>query len=488
MAIGGLLAIVVLLEFGKDAETDGFFAAYGVYAVLLALAQSLRATVVAKLVEGGAVFASLDRLLGAAVIVTALAVVLLTGLGRPLAALLTGDLGAQAESTARTALAILGAAAGAQFVAALAAAALGTRGDFALPGLAYVVGGVVSIGLVLALDEPLGIDAVSVGVVAGSLLTAGLMLWRLAAAGWRPRLARLREGWRALGTMGLVLSGSIGSLGLQLTYVISLAFAARLGEGAVTLYSYAFFAAALLMGAVAGPAAIVLAAPLTRTWDRRPDSLRPHLVAVLRAGLALVVPVLAIAALAGDEAIEAVLGGSLSAADADQIVGTFLAMAGMVFATVAMPVPALAAYATSRYVAVGAIAVAGLAAHLAASAVAIQTDELEALGAAASLGSLLSLALMLALVWRGAWAGVMLAVLWQLVRIVAVAALAFGPPALGAVLLGNGAWDVLAALAGAALMVPLVRIALPDYWEVVLRLAPPLARGRGHEAHIVHGP
>ena len=172
--------------------------------------------------------------------------------GRPAADLLTGEDAGTAHDAARAALAILWGAGALQVLAALAAAALGALGEFGLPGAAYVCGGAAAIALVLLLEGALGIDAVATGLVCGSLLTAALMVARLARRGWRPRWSGLRAAPRSLGTMGLVLSGSIGSVALQLTYVVTLAFAARIGEGAVTLYSYSFFAAALLIGAVAG--------------------------------------------------------------------------------------------------------------------------------------------------------------------------------------------------------------------------------------------
>jgi uncharacterized membrane protein YgaE (UPF0421/DUF939 family) len=49
MALGAVIALVILLRFGKDAETDGLFAAYGVYGVLVVVAQSFRTTIVARL-------------------------------------------------------------------------------------------------------------------------------------------------------------------------------------------------------------------------------------------------------------------------------------------------------------------------------------------------------------------------------------------------------------------------------------------------------
>jgi hypothetical protein len=275
--------------------------------------------------------------------------------------------------------------------------------------------------------------------------------------------------------MALVLSGSIGSVALQLTYVVTLAFAARTGEGAVTLYSYSFFAAALLIGAVAGPAAIVLAAPVARTWDRRPESLDPHLLAVFRAGLALIVPVIAAAVLIGDDIVELILGSELSAADADTVVRTFLALFGMVVATLALPVPGLAAFAASRYLAVGSVSVAGIIVHLAASAVAAAAfDTLESLAAAASVSSVAILAMTLGIVYGRELMRPLGLLVVELARVVAVAAVAFGPPGIVAAALGGPGWDVAATLVGAAAFLVLLRARLPRNWELVLRIAAPL--------------
>src|SRR5918911_2632418 len=74
MGIGGVLAILILLEFGKGPKTDGLFAAYGAYGVITALAQSFRGTIVARLMEGESLAANLDRFLGGALGVFALMV------------------------------------------------------------------------------------------------------------------------------------------------------------------------------------------------------------------------------------------------------------------------------------------------------------------------------------------------------------------------------------------------------------------------------
>ena len=108
MLLGGVLAVLVAARFGSNARTDGFFAAYGVYAMVILLAQSMRVTVVPRLLDGQngeASFEAFNRFLAAVVLIFALFGVVFVALGDPLAGLLTGD--AEAQSTARTALAVL---------------------------------------------------------------------------------------------------------------------------------------------------------------------------------------------------------------------------------------------------------------------------------------------------------------------------------------------------------------------------------------------
>src|SRR5439155_12457272 len=154
-------------------------------------------------------------------------------------------------------------------------------------------------------------QSVSFGIAAGSLLTAAVMLRRLRRRGYQPRLRAIVRPRDWASAVVVVVVGSFGYVIALLAYVISLAFAARLGTGAVTLYTYAFFTASALMAATSGPATIVLAAPLAETWDRRRSSLEPYLLAVFRAGLTVAAPVLAIAVLVGHDLVHAVLASSL---------------------------------------------------------------------------------------------------------------------------------------------------------------------------------
>jgi hypothetical protein len=232
----------------------------------------------------------------------------------------------------------------------------------------------------------------------------------------------------------------------------------------------------MVMGATSGPAGVVMAAPLSKSWDGRPASLEPHLLAVFRTSLLLIGPVLAVAALVGDQLVDLVLGSSLSGSDADSLVATFLGLSGMMVASVAMSVPLLAAFAARRYGPVTAVAAAGIAIHVAATVIAANTDHLYALGIATSVSTTVSLLLLLAVVYgRGAGAAARL-LLRELVRAALPVALVFVPLGLGALALGGGGWLVLAAALGLPLFALLVRATLPDHWELVTRIAEPLRR------------
>jgi O-antigen/teichoic acid export membrane protein len=472
MVLGGVLSLVIVLKFGKTAQTDGLFAAYSVYGVLALVAQSLRTTMVARLVEGRSLFAGIDRLLEAVAILFLLSGVPLVILGGPLADLLTGDSSGPAADTAQTALAILWLAGGAQLLAALSAAALGTRDEFSLAALAYVLGGLVAITGLFALEPAAGIDAVAIGVTAGSTLTAAILVGRLVSEGYRPRLRGMLAVRRALASIGAILGGAAGYMLFYLTLVVSVTFAARMAEGDVTLYSYAFFTAVMVMGATSGPAGVVMAAPLSKSWDGRPASLEPHLLAVFRTSLMLILPIIAVAALVGDKLVDLVLGSSLSGSDADSIVATFLGLSGMMVASVAMSVPLLAAFVARRYGAVSAIAAAGIGLQVLASAIAKTTDHLYALGIATSISTTVSLLLLLAVVYgreAGAAAGLLLA---ELFRVALAAALVFLPLGLAAVALGGSGWLVVAAALGLPGFVLVVRAALPEHWELAMRIVP----------------
>lgn len=479
MLIGGLLAVVVSHVFGKGPQTDGLFAAYGVYTLLLALAQTLRTTVVARMAETTS-WEPLDRLLGSALLLSAGFAVALVALAGPLSDVLTGDLPESAADAARTAFPLLWAAAVAQFAAALAAAALAVRQEFALPGFAYVGGGVAALVLLVSLQDPLGTDALALGLAVGSAVTAAVLLGRLAMHGWRPRLDRMVPGGATLRGVSTIVLGAVSALGGQLAYLVTVAFAARLEEGAVTVYTYAFFAAGLLMGATSMPVGIVMAAPITQDWDRRPASLRTDLLAVARFGFILMAPVLAAAIAFGEDVVLALLGDAVTRADAVEIVEVFLVLGVPVATALAVAVPLLAAFAVNRYGLVAlAAALAGVV-HVAATVAAdLLTDTIQGLAAASALSSLTWMVVLYALVLRDQAPALLRAVSKEAFAVAGLAALAFAVPlwvatAVDGWLAGLAAWVL-----GLAMFILLLHRS-PRHWELIARvLRPALDRVRG---------
>jgi peptidoglycan biosynthesis protein MviN/MurJ (putative lipid II flippase) len=478
LGIQGLAALAILLTFGKGADTDAVFAAYGVYGALVVMCQTLRLTVVARVVESPSLWAAFDRFLGAALSLLVGAGAAQLVLGAPLADLLTGDLGAHAQSTARWTLAILWIAVGGQLVAALGAAVLGVRGEFKYPGLSFVAGGIINIAVLLGLSGPFGILSVATGVAAGSVFAALAMLAQLRRDGYRFDRRRVLAGAREWRTSVMLVVGATATVMTQVGFTISASFAAHLGVGEVTVYTTAFFGAAIVMSFTSGAAALVLAAPVAQTWDRRAEHLLPHLRTIVRAGLMLIGPAVAVAWLIGDDVIDTILGSAFSGGDADRTMGAFVALTGVMVGLLVMQLPLLAAYALSRYNAVAGLALLATAVHVGASAVALQLGSVAWLAAAASLSSLVGMTLITWLVFRGFTTQALGIVARDTLVVALACAATFGPAALGAAALGSGLWDLLAAAVGLVGFVVLLRVALPQYAEVMHRMVGPLLPAR----------
>lgn len=460
MLAGGVLAVLVAARIGTNAETDGFFAAFSVYSVAQLLASSTRVSVVARLVEGER-WEAFDRFVGAGVVLWLAAGVLALPLGGIVAALLTGDLPDQAQDTARMALLVLWPAVAGQLFAALGSAMLATLDDFAVPALAFGGGGLVSILAFLVLEGSLGIDGVGVAMLLGSLVSALVVGVALVRAGWKPRRVGVRD---AVSSSGLILLASMSFLATQLGFVVTIAVAARLGEGTVTVFTYAFTGMTVLIALLGSSVAMVLAAPLAKGWDRRPESLLPHHDAVVRSGVLVLAPVVAAIALVGDEIGDVVLA-AFSRGEVDQVVELLLLMIPGVVAALVFAVTQTALFALSRYRAIAVTTLLGLALQVVVALVAgaVESDVVLAVAVSAGLA-----ASMLGALWLIAPSYVALALarlVPGMLRVALPAAVAFG---LAALVLP----DVAALVVGAVAYAAAVWFALPRERDLVLRLLP----------------
>src|SRR5919109_5221481 len=468
MGAGIIFALLVAAKFGSTAGTDGFFIAYGVFGTFVGLAQGWRTTLVARLVESETTFGTFNRCLGAVILISAAAGIVLAGLGSPVATVLTGDLGATQE-TARTALLILWPAAAAQLFAGLAASMLGVLGDFVQAAKSYAVGSIVGVLSFLALEPEFGIDATAAGVLIGSMTSAALITFALVRAGWRPGVAILPKSVANLRAAWLLIYSSLSILGSQVLTVIVVSAAARLGEGSATLYSYANTAQGALKGLVSMSLPVVLAASLATTWNRRPAALRPYMDDALRTGLVLLIPAVATAAFLGNELGEALLG-KFSAEGVHQILTVFLILSASIVTAQAAMIQRTALMTLGRYgvLAVLPIAQAVLLVPLCVAAVAI--GSLAALAGAVVISFAIGAVVTVALIHGRRFAAVWAHVAKEVLRIALPAAVCFGVAAFVSRSLSAPFDDIAGLAGGLALYAATVAAFMPPYRVLASRL------------------
>lgn len=462
MAAGGVLAALIGIRFGSSAQTDGLFAAYSLYGLLLMIAQSLRLTMVPRLTQADPRASFIDGF-GAIGVIALVSGIALVGLSGPLATALVGD--GAAQHTAEQALVAFWVGATAQLVAGYHAARLAADGRFGVIAVGYLGGSLLPV-LALAVWPDPAVEIVPRLIAAG----AGVTALTLVAAVWRTHGAtRLPTVRGSLKTASQMVAGALGSVMWQIALVVSLAFAARLGEGAVTLYSYAFFAAGLITSVTSGSIAMVIAAPLTADWDRGdPRPLEPALLGIVRTSTVLAVPIFGVALLVADDVIGLVLGSVLSDPEIASMRDAFLAFGGLVVAASVSPVAALAVYARQRYWTLASIELCGLAAHLALTAAASTFDSVLALALAAAATSWLIVLPAVWFVWGRTLAPPLFARIARVVsRPVALGAALFVPLQLLAAAADSTPLAVAGAVAGVAGFAALAQRLLPDHWAPV---------------------
>jgi hypothetical protein len=302
--------VIIAREFGRGAQTDGFFAAYGLFIVIVLVATGLRPVVLPWLARAQA-----EGRLGAeveawALVLAVLAVpALVLGLAAAdwTASLLTGGLPDVARQAAGSVLPWMLPAAVCQVYAALAASALAALDDYATAALAYAVGSVSGLALILWRVGEDGVVAVAWGMFVNGALTLSILAVVLtlrgsSASGTMPSGigSRLLELWR-----GVALA-----LVLQALYVVCLRFAAELGVGAVTSFSYAYLIGAALVAVTASSLSLVSSVPLTRLGIDERGRAAAHVVNTSWLALAVVAGAAGVFALAGQAVAEGVLGGA----------------------------------------------------------------------------------------------------------------------------------------------------------------------------------
>jgi hypothetical protein len=307
--LAAIVGVVIAREFGRGADTDGFFAGYGLYIVLVLVATGLRTVALPALARAQSDGRLAAETLGWALALAVLgAPALVIGLAAPawVAGLLTGDLPDAARDTAAEVLPWMLPAAACQLYAALAASSLAALDDYGTAAFGFALGSVAGLALILLRVGEDGIVAVAWGMfLNGALALAipavALVLRRpsntvlLGLDGFRTRLLEL---WR-----GVALA-----LVLQALYVVCLRFAAEIGVGAVTSLAYAYVIGAALVAATASSLSLVSSVPLTRLGIDERGRAAQHVVHTSWLALAVVAGAAGVFALAGEAVAEGVLG------------------------------------------------------------------------------------------------------------------------------------------------------------------------------------
>jgi putative peptidoglycan lipid II flippase len=296
-------------KFGRNIETDGFMAAYGVYLVLVLGAQAFRMVVVPDLTRAEAEGRLGSEFRAYAIAFVAIAVpatVLAAGFSEFWGELITGRLPKESALVAADALPWLIPGAFAQLLAALVASALAARDSYLPAAAGFALGGIAGVVFfVLAADEH-GLVSLAWGLALNGAVALAVPAAALFFRGGRVRLHRgvpLRLTYR----LWRLLQGAAVPLAVQGLYLIALRFAAGTGEGNVTSLSYAYLLAAMFVSATAFSLSLISAAPLTRRGIDA-ESAADHVVHTAWISLALVGGAIGLVALLGGRIITAALG------------------------------------------------------------------------------------------------------------------------------------------------------------------------------------
>jgi O-antigen/teichoic acid export membrane protein len=317
---GALAGVYLAHKFGRNSETDGFMAAYGVYLVLVLGAQAFRMVVVPDLTRAEAEGRLAEEYRGFAIAflvvaapVTAVVAVFPGFFGE----LITGRLPERSADIAGSALAWLVPAAFLHLLAALSASALAARDRYGAAAAGYALGGITSLGFFVLAADAHGLISLAWGLVLAGSVTLALPLLGLIAGGGRMRHLR-RGAFDIRRRLARLVVGVAVPLAVQGLYVIALRFAAGTGEGNVTSLSYAYLLAAMFTSATAFSLSLISAAPLTRRGTD-PDAAAQHVVHAAWLSLAIVGAASGVVAVVGGRFITWALGADYAGHVGDEL-------------------------------------------------------------------------------------------------------------------------------------------------------------------------
>jgi hypothetical protein len=328
--LSAAVGVVIARKIGRGVETDGFFAAYGVFLVLVLAASAVRAAVLPKLARAradgrfGSLFASYALAIG---VVAAPALVLAIFASDWCAGQLAAGLPPSSQNVASEALVFLVPAAVAHLFAALCASGLAAHNSYATAAAGYALGSILGLALILWRIEDDGIIACAWGTLLNGAVTLAVPLTALAIrAEWGTR-----DQLPVFARLGELARASSLAIALQALFVVCLRFVSDLGTGAVTSFTYAYFVAAALVSVTATSLGVVSSVPLTRSLLSDARASR-HVISMSLVSFAAVAAAAGIFALVGDDLVHAALGSAYKG-DAGSEIGRLIVLLGPWMAT-----------------------------------------------------------------------------------------------------------------------------------------------------------
>jgi len=399
-ALSAIAGIVIAREFGRTDETDGFFAAYGVFIVVVLASQAIRIAVLPDLARAREERRLAGEIAGFAIAIAAVAVplVLLAELETDrIAGLLTGDGSEVAQDSAAEALRWMVPAAAAHLFAGLFASGLAALDDYGTAAFGYAAGSAAGLALILARVEPDGIIAVAWGMTLNGTIAVLVPAVGLAVRALRTRMpaaAARPAGLPMRSRLGVFAAAAVLPIALQMLYVVCLPFAGRLGTGAVTSFGYAYLAAAGLVTVTAFSLGLVTSVPLTRAGLGSEQSAH-HVVSAAWIALVLIGAAAGVFALAGADVVEAVLGGAYGGGVGEEVGRLVVVLGAWMVVSVGVNVAFPLLFVVGRLRALPWIGVLALAVQVPLAWAAGELLELDGLAISLALTTLLVLVLLL---------------------------------------------------------------------------------------------
>ncbi len=367
--LAAVVGVIIARDFGRTAETDGFFAAYGVFIVVVLAATAIRLAVLPPLAR-----ARDDGRLGSEVAgysttlaVIAVPLLLLAVFGaQPLSNLLTGNGPIDARRVAADTLPWMILAAVLQLYSGLAASALAALDDYVVASASYAIGSIAGLVYIFARVHVDGIAAVPYGMALNGAIAVAVPTVALAL-----RARREAMPLRSLAPSGLTFVARVREIArslalpfaIQGVYLICLPLASRVGVGATTSFGYAYLLTSAIVAVTASSLGLVTSVPLTRA-GLDPAGAARHIVASSWIAVMLIGAAAGVFGIAGGRIVRVLLGSSYGASVGSELGRLVMVMSIWAVVTAGVSVAFPLVFVTSAGRRLPRLAVAVLAVHV----------------------------------------------------------------------------------------------------------------------------